>query len=143
MSDYDGQRERYCDDCNTFNNFKAAATVGKITSCYCGTEFVAMDKEFGLKGPSDGAAIRGPSGPSNSNGGSANYYKLKVNGNDVETQDIIEQVFGNDFDFGNNFKAMVRLWGLLNGGGKAGTSLEYDLNKIIYTCEKLKKRHCG
>jgi hypothetical protein len=50
-------------------------------------------------------------------------------------------VFGNDFDFGNMFKALVRIHGKTQGGGKEGTTIEYDLNKIIYTCEKLKERY--
>jgi hypothetical protein len=42
---------------------------------------------------------------------------------------------------GNMFKAQVRIQAAINGNGKAGTSIEYDLNKIIYTCNKLKAKH--
>lgn len=76
-----------------------------------------------------------------SDGGSSSYYELELNGNSVQTEEIIEQVFGNDFDLGNMFKALVRIQASLNGGGKAGTTIEYDLNKIIYTCKKLKDRY--
>ena len=79
--------------------------------------------------------------PVTSDGGASSYYELEIAGHKLETHNVIEDVFGNDFDFGNNFKAMVRIWAQINGGGKAGTSIEYDLNKIIYTCEKLKERY--
>lgn len=76
-----------------------------------------------------------------SNGGSSRYYELVIDGQLIETHHIISDVFGNDFDYGNMFKALVRSWGKLQGGGKQGTTIEYDLNKIIYTCEKLKGRY--
>lgn len=75
------------------------------------------------------------------NGGSSSYYELVVDGHKIETHHIIFDVFGNDFDFGNMFKALVRIHGKTQGGGKEGTTIEYDLNKIIYTCEKLKERY--
>ncbi len=76
-----------------------------------------------------------------SDGGSSSYYELQIDGHHLETHHVISDVFGNDFDFGNMFKALVRTWGKLQGGGKQGTTIEYDLNKIIYTCEKLKERY--
>jgi len=79
--------------------------------------------------------------PVKSDGGSSSYYELEVAGNKIETHQVISDVFGNDFDLGNTFKALVRIQASLNGGGKAGTSIEYDLNKIIYTCNKLKDKY--
>ena len=76
-----------------------------------------------------------------SDGGSTAYYELVVAGHKIETHNIISDVFDNDFDMGNMFKAQVRIQAAINGNGKAGTSIEYDLNKIIYTCIKLKDRH--
>ena len=76
-----------------------------------------------------------------SDGGSSSYYGLEVAGHKIETHDIITDVFDNDFDMGNMFKAQVRIQAAINGSGKAGTSIEYDLNKIIYTCNKLKDKH--
>jgi len=76
-----------------------------------------------------------------SDGGSSSYYELEVAGHKIETHDIITDVFDNDFDMGNMFKAQVRIQAAINGSGKAGTSIEYDLNKIIYTCNKLKAKH--
>jgi hypothetical protein len=82
-----------------------------------------------------------PMGFVESTGGSSSYYELIVDGHNIETHDVIQDVFGNDFDFGNMFKALVRIWASVMGKGKQGTSIEYDLNKIIYTCEKLKERY--
>ena len=82
-----------------------------------------------------------PTGKVTSDGGSSSYYELEVAGNKIETHDIITDVFDNDFDMGNMFKAQVRIQAAINGNGKAGTSIEYDLNKIIYTCNKLKAKH--
>ena len=82
-----------------------------------------------------------PTGAVTSNGGASSYYELEVAGNKIETHDIITDVFDNDFDMGNMFKAQVRIQAAINGSGKAGTSIEYDLNKIIYTCNKLKDKH--
>lgn len=82
-----------------------------------------------------------PTGKVTSDGGSSSYYELEVAGHKIETHDIITDVFDNDFDMGNMFKAQVRIQAAINGSGKAGTSIEYDLNKIIYTCNKLKAKH--
>ena len=82
-----------------------------------------------------------PTGKVTSDGGSSSYYELEVAGHKIETHDIITDVFDNDFDMGNMFKAQVRIQAAINGSGKAGTSIEYDLNKIIYTCNKLKDKH--
>ena len=43
-----------------------------------------------------------------SDGGSSSYYTLTVNNINIETEDIIRDVFDNDFDFGNAFKSLVR-----------------------------------
>ena len=45
-----------------------------------------------------------------SDGGSSSYYTLDINHTKVETEDIIRDVFGNDFDFGNAFKSLVRAY---------------------------------
>ena len=75
-----------------------------------------------------------------SDGGSSSYYTLNINGNKVETEDIIDQVFGNDFDFGNAFKSLVRAYQTTQGGGKAGNDVAYEMNKIQYSTNKIKGR---
>ncbi len=75
-----------------------------------------------------------------SDGGSSSYYTLQINNNKVETEDIIRDVFNNDFDFGNAFKSLVRAYLNTQGAGKAGNDLEYELNKIRYSLDKIRKQ---
>ena len=75
-----------------------------------------------------------------SDGGSSSYYTLDINGNKVETEEIISQVFGNDFDFGNAFKSLIRAYGATLGKGKAGNDIGYELNKIDYSINKIRQR---
>ena len=71
-----------------------------------------------------------------SNGGSSDYYKLKIkrasDGQvfDCEMGDIIYSVFGGDFDLGNIVKACRRMHLDGQGGGKDGIDAEYDAKKI-------------
>ena len=82
-----------------------------------------------------------------SDGGSSDYYKLPnslvgkaLATSELQTEDIIEHVFDNDFDFGNIFKTLVRLHGLSEGKGKAGNTASYECNKILYSVKKIDKR---
>ena len=82
-----------------------------------------------------------------SDGGSSDYYKLPnslvekaLATSELQTEDIIEHVFDNDFDFGNIFKTIVRLHGLSKGKGKAGNTASYECNKILYSVKKIDKR---
>lgn len=82
-----------------------------------------------------------------SDGGSSSYYKLPnslvekvVQTSELQTEDIVEHVFDNDFDFGNIFKTLVRLHGLSKGVGKAGNTAQYECNKILYSIKKIDKR---
>ena len=75
-----------------------------------------------------------------SDGGSSSYYTLDINGNKVETEEIISQVFGNDFDFGNAFKSLIRAYGTTLGKGKAGNDICYEFNKIDYSINKIRQR---
>lgn len=93
--------------------------------------------------------------PVKSDGGSSSYYDVPVpdwlldvllkreeeGERYIKTEELIEVLFDNDFDAGNAFKSLVRAWGCFNGGGKEGNSLEYDLNKIRYSLNKLDKRN--
>ena len=89
-----------------------------------------------------------------SDGGSSTYYDIglpqwlvdkiverqKEGTAYVKTEELIEVGFGNDFDASNIFKSLVRAWGAFNGGGKKGNTVDYDLNKMNYSTEKLRQR---
>lgn len=94
-----------------------------------------------------------------SDGGSSDYYKIKIPkdriGNlpdeflgdfikknesgdyYIETEDIIKYALGNDFDLGNIFKCSVRVHSASKGGGKLGNTNEYEYKKIKYTADKM------
>lgn len=76
-----------------------------------------------------------------STGGKSSYYELEVAGSKFEAEDVILEVFGNDFDMGNIFKSLVRVQAAKEGRGKAGIDIKYDLNKIKYTVEKMLKHY--
>lgn len=89
-----------------------------------------------------------------SDGGSSSYYDIglpqwlvdkivdrqKDGKAYVKTEELIEVGFNNDFDASNIFKSLVRAWGAFNGGGKKGNTVDYDLNKMKYSIEKLRSR---
>lgn len=94
-------------------------------------------------------------GPIKSDGGSSSYYDLPVaewllytlNERQkegkcyIKTEEMINAFFGNDFDRGNIIKSLVRCQGLQDGtGGKAGNSVEYECNKMIYSVNKIKEK---
>lgn len=71
-----------------------------------------------------------------SDGGSSDYYKLKIKRSsdgqefDCEMGDVIYSVFGGDFDLGNIVKACRRMYLDSQGAGKDGIDAEYDGKKI-------------
>lgn len=90
-----------------------------------------------------------------SDGGSSSYYDIPVpdwfvdrlveravvgDQGYIKTEELIEVIFQNDFDAGNAFKSLIRLWGAFNGAGKAGNSVSYDKRKIEYSLDKLEQR---
>lgn len=90
-----------------------------------------------------------------SDGGSSRYYDIPLpdwliasilernesgEGAYIKTQELIEVVFDNDFDFGCNFKASVRAAGKMKGAGKAGNTLEYECNKMHYYVDRIEER---
>lgn len=94
-------------------------------------------------------------GPIKSDGGSSSYYDLflpewllytlnerqKEGKCYIKTEEMISAFFGNDFDRGNIIKSLVRCQGLQDGtGGKAGNSVEYECNKMIYSVNKIKEK---
>lgn len=96
-----------------------------------------------------------PNTPIKSDGGSSTYYDLPISEwllytlNErqkegkcyIKTEEIIADLLGDSFDYGNLFKSMVRCKGLQDGtGGKAGNSVEYECNKMIYSVNKIKEK---
>lgn len=91
--------------------------------------------------------------PVKSDGGSSSYYDIplpewlvrriidrQTDGQAfIKTEEIITVAFGNDFDYGNLFKSEVRAWGAMNGAGKEGNSVEYELNKMRYSIDKIQE----
>lgn len=87
-----------------------------------------------------------------SDGGSSSYYdkplpqwlvdKILARTSDeigpyVKTEELIEVLFGNDFDFGTLFKSLIRAYGATQGTGKAGNNITYELNKVRYYANKI------
>lgn len=89
-----------------------------------------------------------------STGGSSGYYQLKVlvekesiTERDsgvmevaLETSDIIQALVNNDFDLGNIVKATRRVSEKMQGRGKQGTPIEYDLTKIAHFANEMKRK---
>lgn len=78
-----------------------------------------------------------------SDGGSSNYYKLEINGNPIEVEDVIYAMVGGDFALGNAIKAVRRMYLDSKGQGKEGIDMEYDANKIKYFVDSFVKRFGG
>lgn len=81
-----------------------------------------------------------------SDGKSSSYYDLKLSQKTIDfikengyvkTEHLIYDIFENDFDAGNAFKSLVRAWGTINGAGKKGNTLSYEINKINYSISKI------
>jgi hypothetical protein len=125
-----------------------------------GDSFIVADLKGGfLEVRSDGTVVSGDTGwditvvdftenvpvaPIKSDGGSSSYYTFPqelfdkiVERGCVEVEDIIKYGFNNDFDFGNSFKSLKRLYELQRGGGKEGNTEQYEVNKIIYSLNKI------
>jgi hypothetical protein len=84
-----------------------------------------------------------------SDGSSSSYYDLKlsnttlafVEGTDkIKTEHLIRDVFGNDFDFANIFKSLVRAYGVTQGSGKEGNDISYEMNKNISCVLKIQDK---
>lgn len=78
-----------------------------------------------------------------SDGGSSDYYKLEINGNPVEVEDVIYALVGGDFILGNILKACRRMYLDSKGQGKEGIDMEYDKNKIVYFANSFVNRFGG
>lgn len=113
--------------------------------CSCGEIDMRVDEARKIK----------EKGPIKSDGGSSSYYDLNIpewllytlNERQkegkcyIKTEEMISAFFGNDFDRGNIIKSLVRCQGLQDGtGGKAGNSVEYECNKMVYSVNKIKEK---
>ncbi len=85
-----------------------------------------------------------------SDGGSSSYYDFeipqhyldKINETGIiKTEWLIDFMFKNDFDFACAFKALVRARGIVDGAGKEGNTLSYELNKNRYYSDKIEEKH--
>jgi len=79
-----------------------------------------------------------------SDGGSSPYYQITITNDKGETfncelNDIIRDVFYNQFDLGNIVKGTRRIAEKRFGVGKKGVSVKYDANKIVWFAEEIKK----
>ena len=87
--------------------------------------------------------IENASSKTKSDGGSSDYYRLEINGNLVEVEDIIYAMVGGDFILGNILKACRRMCLDSKGQGKEGIDMQYDANKIKYFVDSFVKRFGG
>jgi hypothetical protein len=78
-----------------------------------------------------------------SDGGSSDYYKLEINGNSIEVEDVIYAMVGGDFALGNALKALRRMYLDSKGQGKEGIDMRYDANKIKYFVDSFVERFGG
>jgi hypothetical protein len=79
-----------------------------------------------------------------SNGGSTPYYQITITNDkgdtfNCELNDILRDVFNNQWDLCNIVKASRRISEARQGKGKKDTSIQYDANKIIWFAEEIKK----
>lgn len=79
-----------------------------------------------------------------SDGGSTQYYQIEItnsNGEKLncELNDILRDVFNNQWDLCNIVKASRRISEARKGQGKKDVSIKYDANKIIWFAEEIKK----
>lgn len=100
-------------------------------------------------------ALKQPTEPLKSDGGSSLYYDLPIpqklldtlverserGSCYIKTEEIITHLLANDFDYANLFKSLVRCKGLQDGsGGKAGNTVDYECNKMAYSVEKIREK---
>ena len=84
------------------------------------------------------------SGEVESDGGSTQYYQIEITNSkgekfNCELNDILRDVFNNQWDLCNIVKASRRISEARKGQGKKDVSVQYDANKIIWFAEEIKK----
>lgn len=118
------------------------------------TECDSCEETVQASGNDDSPVPTEVGGAIKSDGGSSTYYDIQlpdwlidrildrvILGHAyIKTEELIEVAFDSDFDAGNAFKSLVRLWGAFNGAGKAGNDVSYEKKKIEYSVNKLEQR---
>ncbi|MDX9668695.1 hypothetical protein [Pseudomonas sp. P8_250] len=126
-----------------------------IWKLYSNIEVLEQDEEDGVAETTATSCSNEKTGAIASDGRSSTYYDISLpnwliarvleryeDGRAyIKTEELIEAAFNDDFDAGNAFKSLVRLWGAFNGAGKAGNSVSYEKNKIEYSVGKLEQRY--
>jgi len=79
-----------------------------------------------------------------SDGGSTPYYQITITNDKGETfncelNDILRDVFNNQWDLCNIVKASRRISEARQGKGKKDVSIQYDAKKIIWFAEEINK----
>lgn len=86
--------------------------------------------------------------PIKSDGKHSGYYDIKLsnktldflsNNGFIKAEHLIYDLFGNDFDYGTVFKSLIRSWRCIQGYGKAGNTLDYELNKVEYYTDRIRE----
>lgn len=123
-----------------------------------GAQAIAEFKSKDTSGSVGCSEVQSKTGAIKSDGGSSTYYDIALpdglldelirrkqdeGQSYIKTEEIIHLGLGNDFDAGNIFKCLVRMESLKQGKGKAGNSLEYDANKVLYSAKKIAGRLVG
>lgn len=91
--------------------------------------------------------------PIKSTGGSSTYYDINVpewlvkllverneSGNCFIKTEEINNLLGNDFNYGTLFKSLVRAHSIEQGVGKAGNNMSYECNKIRYYTDRIEEK---
>jgi len=79
-----------------------------------------------------------------SDGGSTKYYQITITNDkgesfNCELNDILRDVFNNQWDLCNIVKASRRISEARQGKGKKDVSIQYDAKKIIWFAEEINK----
>jgi len=79
-----------------------------------------------------------------SDGGSTEYYQIEITNGLGETlvcelNDVLRDVFNNQWDLCNIVKASRRISEARQGKGKKDVSIKYDAKKIIWFAEEINK----
>jgi hypothetical protein len=120
----------HCSDCKKEHTFDGHLKIEVVDSLYGAYEAECEAELLEDKSEVKSEAIK-------SDGGKSDYYKITIDGQTFMIEKIIKQVFRNDFDFGNAFKALIRANALIAGGGKEGSTIEYEMNKVKYSADQV------
>lgn len=97
---------------------KFVAMVTGLHCAFCGDAFRASNKMFGLTQEQATRALET---------------------NTLKIDDLIYFGFGNDFDYGTILKSLKRAYEAMNGRGKEGADVVYNLKKVLYSMDQICK----